>query len=91
MGPFGGKQKKRKSIEKKIVDMKVLEKAGRSCDDVIKTVNYITPQPLLEYPKTAQVRRGYFKGNYPAATGIVVHSLLRPDWPIEIDLLAVLE
>jgi enamine deaminase RidA (YjgF/YER057c/UK114 family) len=69
----------------------ILEKAGGSFDDVIKTVDYITPQALPDYPKTAQIRREYFKDNYPAATGIVVHSLLRPDWLIEIDFLAVLD
>jgi len=69
----------------------ILEKAGGSFDDVIKTVDYITPQALLDYPKTAQIRREYFNNNYPAATGIVVHSLLRPDWLIEIDFLAVLD
>jgi enamine deaminase RidA (YjgF/YER057c/UK114 family) len=70
---------------------KILERAGATLDDVIKTVDYITPEALPEYPSTAEIRREYFKGNYPAATGIVVHGLLRKDWLIEIEALAVLD
>ena len=65
---------------------------GASMDDVIKTTDYIAPEAVPDYLKTAAIRREYFrKGSYPAATGVVVHSLLRPDWLIEIDFLAVLD
>ncbi len=70
---------------------RLIEMAGGSLHDVIKTVDYITPQALPDYPSTAEIRREYFKGNYPAATGIVVHSLLRKDWLIEIEALAILD
>ena len=50
-----------------------------------------TPQALKDYAKTADIRREFFKNTYPAATGIVVHSLLSPEWLIEIDFLAVLD
>lgn len=70
----------------------LLEKMGASMDDVIKTTDYVTPQAVPEYVKTAEIRRQYFKeGSYPAATGVVVHSLLRPDWLIEIEFLAVVD
>jgi enamine deaminase RidA (YjgF/YER057c/UK114 family) len=70
----------------------LLEKMGASMDDVIKTTDYITPQAVPQYAKTAEIRREYFKdGSYPAATGVVVHSLLRPDWLIEIEFLAVVD
>ena len=68
----------------------ILEKAGASFDDVVKTTDYITPQAVADYVKTADIRREYFKDNYPAATGVVVHGLLRPDWLIEIQFTAVL-
>ena len=70
---------------------KLLEQAGASFDDVIKTTDYITPQAVKDYGKTAKIRREFFKDNYPAATGIVVHSLLAPNWLIEIEFLAVLD
>lgn len=70
----------------------LLEKMGASMDDVIKTTDYITPQAVPSYAKTGAIRAQYFKeGSYPAATGIVVHSLLRPDWLIEIEFLAVVD
>ena len=70
----------------------LLERMGASMDDVIKTTDYIAPQAVPQYAKTAEIRRQYFKeGRYPAATGVVVHSLLRPDWLIEIDFLAVVD
>ncbi len=70
----------------------LLEKMGASMDDVVKTTDYITPQAVPQYVKTAEIRQEYFKdGKYPAATGVVVHSLLRPDWLIEIDFLAVVD
>ena len=69
----------------------ILERAGASFDDVIKTTDYIIPEAVADYVKTADIRREFFKGNYSAATGVVVHSLLRPDWLIEIEFTAVLD
>ncbi len=42
----------------------ILEKAGASFDDVVKTTDYITPQAVADYVKTADIRREYFKDNY---------------------------
>lgn len=70
---------------------KLLVRAGAGFEDVIKTTDYITPQAVKDYAKTAAIRREYFKDHYPAATGIVVHSLLSPNWLIEIEFLAVLD
>jgi len=70
---------------------KILEKTGASFDDIVKTVDYITPQALPSYVATAKVRREYFGDNYPAATGIVVNRLLREDWLIEIEAIAILD
>ena len=70
---------------------KLLARAGAGFGDVIKTTDYITPQAVKDYAKTADIRREFFKNNYPAATGIVVHSLLSPSWLIEIEFLAVLD
>jgi enamine deaminase RidA (YjgF/YER057c/UK114 family) len=65
---------------------------GATMDDIIKTTDYITPEAFPEYAKTGEIRRQYFKeGGYPASAGVVVHGLLRPDWLIEIEFLAVLD
>ena len=67
----------------------LMAEAGGSMDDIVKTVDYITTKQ--GYKGTAEVRREYFKNGFPAATGIVVKELLRPDALIEIDAIAVLD
>ncbi len=67
---------------------KILEAAGATFDDVVKTVDYITTTE--NYRGTAEVRREVFGRDFPAATGVIVAGLLRPDAPIEIDAVAVL-
>ncbi|MBW2622083.1 MAG: RidA family protein [Deltaproteobacteria bacterium] len=67
----------------------ILDSAGASFDDVVKTVDYITTTE--NYRHTADVRREFFKDNFPAATGVIVAGLLRPDALIEIDALAVID
>jgi len=67
----------------------ILEAAGGSLDDIVKTVDYIITTD--GYRGTADVRREYFRNGFPAATGIVVKELLRPGALIEIDAIAVLD
>ena len=67
----------------------LLEAAGGSFADIVKTVDYIITTE--GYRGTAEVRREYFPHSFPAATGIVVKELLRPDALIEIDAIAVLD
>jgi enamine deaminase RidA (YjgF/YER057c/UK114 family) len=67
----------------------LLEAAGGSFDDIVKTVDYIVTTE--RYRETADVRRAYFRNGFPAATGIVVKGLLRPEALIEIDAIAVLD
>ena len=76
-------------VYKNIKDM--LEAAGATFDDVVKTTDYITPGGLAGYAATANIRREVFKDNFPAATGIIVDSLLRPDMLIEIDVVAIVD
>ena len=69
----------------------ILEAAGASMADVVKTVDYITPAGLENYRATAEVRRQYFKDGFPAATGVVVNRLLREGALIEIEAIAVVD
>ena len=66
----------------------ILETAGASFDDVVKTVDYITTTE--NYRGTADVRREFFHKDFPAATGVIVAGLLRPDALIEIEAVAVI-
>ncbi|NYT25101.1 RidA family protein [Alcaligenaceae bacterium] len=61
----------------------VLAAAGAGFEHVVETVDYVVT--LEGYDKTAEVRRELFKGPpYPAATGVVVAGLVRPQALIEI-------
>jgi enamine deaminase RidA (YjgF/YER057c/UK114 family) len=67
----------------------VLESVGGSLANIVETTDYVLS--LDEYQKTADVRRELFKGPpWPAATGVVVSGLVRPDALIEIKGTAVL-
>ncbi|NPV04760.1 MAG: RidA family protein [Syntrophaceae bacterium] len=68
---------------------RILEAAGGTFDDIVKTTDYITS--LERYRETAAVRRKYFKNGYPAATGVVVKALVNPEALIEIDAVAIIE
>ena len=68
---------------------KVLAGAGVGPEDVVKTLDYISPQCLLQYPNTADVRRGFFGDHFPASTNIPVNRLLRPEGHVEIEVVAV--
>ncbi len=68
----------------------VLSAAGATLDALVKTVEFVTPQGLPEYRRTAEVRRNSFRQPYPAATGVVCETLLRPEMLVEVDALGVL-
>jgi enamine deaminase RidA (YjgF/YER057c/UK114 family) len=67
----------------------LLKAAGASFDNIVETTEYFLT--LEDYRRTADVRREFFKGPpYPAATGVLVAGLIRPDALIEIKATAVL-
>ncbi len=67
---------------------KVLALAGCSLANLVETTDYVLS--LDDYRKTAQVRRELLRGPpWPAATGVVVSGLVRPDALIEIKGIAV--
>jgi enamine deaminase RidA (YjgF/YER057c/UK114 family) len=68
----------------------VLRAAGGGPENLVKTVEYVTPQGLTRYRETAAVRSRLLKEPYPASTGIICEKLLRPEFQIEVDPMAVL-
>lgn len=67
----------------------LLKAAGASFANIVETTEYFLT--LDDYRRTADVRREFFKGPpYPAATGVLVAGLIRPDALIEIKATAVL-
>jgi enamine deaminase RidA (YjgF/YER057c/UK114 family) len=67
----------------------VLEHAGGSLADIVETTDYVLT--FESYDKTAAVRREFFGGPpWPAATGVMVKALIRPEALIEIKGIAVI-
>ena len=69
----------------------VLEAAGAGPQHLVKTVEYVTPEGLADYRRVADVRREILSDPWPASTGIICEALLRPEFLIEIDPLAVVD
>ena len=69
----------------------VLQAAGAAPSDVVKTLEYVSPQAWLQYDDGAtRSRREFFKGDYSANTGITVNRLLRPEGHVEVEAVAML-
>lgn len=68
----------------------VLAGVGAEMKDVIKLNVYVTS--VAEYGKISQqIRREYFKADFPASTLIEVKSLARPEYMIEIEAVAAFD
>ena len=67
---------------------KLLAVAGGGFEHIVQTTEYVTTTE--NYGKTAEVRREFFKGRFPTATGVIVAGLLREGALIEISAIAVL-
>jgi len=66
----------------------LLEEAGSKLDHVCKITIYIT-DPRYRDPVYRTVG-AWLKGVYPVSTGIVVSGLARPEWLVEVDVIAVI-
>jgi aminoacrylate peracid reductase len=67
----------------------LLQQAGADFGNIVETTDYFLT--LKDYGKTAAVRRRVFgEPPFPAATGVQVAGLIRPEALIEIKAIAVL-
>lgn len=66
--------------------MAILESAGMGIDDVVKVTTYVTN--VEDFWPMAKVRAKFFGDARPASTGIVVKALAKPEWLVEVDLVA---
>lgn len=69
---------------------RVLEAAGGTIEDLVKTIEYVTPEALPHYRDVNTVRENVLGRPFPASTGVAVNSLLSRDWLIEVEAVAVL-
>ena len=71
--------------------LQVVAAAGGGPQHLVKTIEYVTPAGLPRYREVAGVRSRLLREPWPASTGLVCDSLLRPELLLEIDPFAVLE
>ncbi len=64
----------------------LLEEAGASLADVVKITLYITDRAYRE-PVYRVVGR-WLRGVYPVSTGLIVQGLAKPEYLMEIDIIA---
>ena len=70
--------------------LRVVAAAGGGPEHLAKTVEYITPAALERYREVAGVRARMLRAPFPASTGCVCETLLRPEYQIEVDSLAII-
>ena len=70
---------------------KLIEATGGTMNDIVKTTEYIRSDGLQNYRAVGDLRRAIFNDGFPAATGVVVNSLIRPDILIQVDAVAILD
>jgi enamine deaminase RidA (YjgF/YER057c/UK114 family) len=66
----------------------LLREAGATLEHVCKITIYLTDS-RLRGPVYRTVGR-WLKGVYPVSTGLVISALARPEWLVEIDVIAVI-
>jgi 2-iminobutanoate/2-iminopropanoate deaminase len=66
---------------------KILNQAGDSLDDVVKTTVYVTD--MNDFPKISLVRNKYFKKAEPVSTLVEVKKLVKEGCRVEIEVIAV--
>jgi enamine deaminase RidA (YjgF/YER057c/UK114 family) len=66
----------------------LLSEAGATLEHICKVTIYLT-DPRYREAVYLTVGR-WLKGVYPVSTGIVVAGLARPEWLVEVDVLAVI-
>lgn len=67
---------------------KLVKESGAKMEHIVKITVYLTD--IRHREAVYRTMGQYLKGVYPASTGLVVQSLARPEWLVEIDAIAVI-
>jgi enamine deaminase RidA (YjgF/YER057c/UK114 family) len=67
----------------------LLRECGASLEHICKVTVYLTD--IRHRPIIYQVLGRWLKGVFPVFTGLVVVALARPEWLVEVDVIAELE
>ena len=66
----------------------LLEEAGATLNDICKITVFITDRAYRE-PVYRAIGK-WLKGVFPVSTGLIVQGLARPEWVMEIEVIAVI-
>jgi enamine deaminase RidA (YjgF/YER057c/UK114 family) len=66
----------------------LLEECGARLEDICKATVYLTDIRFRE--PVYQVLGRWLRGVHPVFTGVVVTALARPEWVVEVDVIAVI-
>jgi enamine deaminase RidA (YjgF/YER057c/UK114 family) len=64
----------------------ILAEAGMTLKDIVKTTIFLVNP--TDYPTFVKVRAEVLDGHKPASTLVYVSALVKPDWKVEIDVIA---
>jgi enamine deaminase RidA (YjgF/YER057c/UK114 family) len=90
-GPVGADNEDAEGQTRRIfvIAEKALVEAGASFGDVVRTRIYLTH--VEDWETVGRVHGEFFGDIRPAATMVVVSTLLNPNWRVEIEMDAVIE
>lgn len=65
----------------------ILKDAGMSLNNIVKTTIFLVDR--ADYPAFVDIRKDVLMGHKPASTLVYVSGLVRPEWKVEIEAIAV--
>jgi enamine deaminase RidA (YjgF/YER057c/UK114 family) len=64
----------------------ILDAAGMKVNDLVKITQFLVN--LEDFPKYAATRARFLAGHRPASTGLVIRSLVKPEYLVEVEAVA---
>lgn len=65
----------------------ILTDAGMTLNNIVKTTIFLVDR--ADYPAFVDIRKDVLKGHKPASTLVYVSGLVKPEWKVEIEAIAV--
>jgi enamine deaminase RidA (YjgF/YER057c/UK114 family) len=66
--------------------VEILAAAGMKVTDLVKITQYL--MNIDDFPKYAAIRAKFLAGHRPASTGLIINSLVKPDYQVEVEAIA---
>ena len=66
--------------------VEILAAAGMKVTDLVKITQYL--KKIDDFPKYAAIRARFLAGHRPASTGLIISSLVKPEFQVEVEAIA---